>query len=208
MLIHPWDAARSEDEWHEWLRGRDFGLLAANGVDGGPPVVVPSHFLFDGEREVCLHLARPNPIWAALEADPQVTLTVADDYAYIPSTWRAPVDGVPTSYYAAVQLICRAEILDEREGKAEILRRQLAHHQPGGGHGAMSATEGPYHKMLSAIRGLRLEVVEARAKFKYDSHKPAELRERVAGRLAARDQVRDAGARAQVLRRLAAGAGG
>ncbi|MFI9551438.1 FMN-binding negative transcriptional regulator [Nonomuraea endophytica] len=206
MLIQPWDAAHSEDEWHEWLRGRDFGLLAANGVDGGPPVVVPSHFLFDGEREVCLHLARPNPIWAALETDPQVTLTVADDYAYIPSTWRAPMDGVPTSYYAAVQLICRAEILDDREGKAEILRRQLAHHQPGGGYGTMSATDGPYHKMLSAIRGLRLEVVGARAKFKYDNQKPVELQERVAGNLAARDQVRDAGARTQVLRRLAAGA--
>ncbi|MBB5084942.1 FMN-binding negative transcriptional regulator [Nonomuraea endophytica] len=206
MLIQPWDTARSEDEWHEWLRGRDFGLLAANGVDGGPPMVVPSHFLFDGEREVCLHLARPNPIWAALEADPQVTLTVADDYAYIPSTWRAPVDGVPTSYYAAVQLLCRAEILDEREDKAEILRRQLAHHQPGGGYGTMSATEGPYQKMLSAIRGLRLEVVEVRAKFKYDNQKPVELRERVAGHLAARDQVRDAGARTQILRHLAAGA--
>ncbi|WP_157244521.1 FMN-binding negative transcriptional regulator [Nonomuraea typhae] len=204
MLIQPWDAARGDGEWRDWLSGRDFGQLAANGVDGGAPVVVPTHFRFDGAAEVLLHLARPNPIWAAIEASPVLTLSVADDYAYIPAAWRAgDVNGVPTSYYAAVQLTCRAEVVDGKEGKAEILRRQLAHHQPLGDHGTVSVTEGPYHKMLSAIRGLRLEVVEARGTFKYDDHKPVEFRERVAGLLAGRDRGRDAGARAQLLRRMA-----
>ncbi|MGN9837514.1 FMN-binding negative transcriptional regulator [Nonomuraea sp. H19] len=205
MLIHPWDAARDRDEWRDWLRTRDFGQLAANGVDGGPPVVVPTHFLFDGGNEVVLHLARPNPIWAALEADPVVVVSVHDDYAYIPSTWRSdsPGNGVPTSYYASVQLTCRAGIVDDKEGKAEILRRQLAHHQPDGGYGEMAADAGPYRKMLSAIRGLRLEVVETRAKFKYDDHRPVEFREKIAAGLAKRDLPGDAGARTQQLRRMA-----
>ncbi|MCK2214319.1 FMN-binding negative transcriptional regulator [Actinomadura sp. ATCC 31491] len=207
MLIHPWDAARDGDEWRDWLRTRDFGLLAVNGVHGGPPVVVPTHFLFDPDDEaILLHLARPNPVWPALEADPAVVVSVHDDYAYIPSTWRSdsPDSGVPTSYYASVQLTCSARIVDDKDGKADILRRQLAHHQPDGGHGLVAADEGPYRKMLSAIRGLRLQVVGVRAKFKYDDHKPAALRERVADGLAARDLPGDAGARAQQLRRMAA----
>ncbi|MFI7708166.1 FMN-binding negative transcriptional regulator [Nonomuraea sp. NPDC049480] len=207
MLIHPWDAAREGDEWRSWLRTRDFGQLAANGANGGPPIVVPTHFLFDGDAEIVLHLARPNPIWVALEANPAVVVSVHDDYAYIPSTWRSdsPDNGVPTSYYATVQLTCAARIVDDKEGKAEILRRQLAHHQPDGDHGVVAADEGPYRKMLSAIRGLRLEVVGVRAKFKYDDHRPVEFRERIAAGLAERDLPGDAGTRAQQLRRMAAG---
>ncbi|MFI7615607.1 FMN-binding negative transcriptional regulator [Nonomuraea terrae] len=193
MLIHPWDAARDDDEWRSWLRTRDFGQLAANGVDGGAPVVVPTHFRYDGD-EVVLHLARPNPIWAALEANPAAVVSVHDEYAYIPTGWRSdsPETGVPTSYYAAVQLVCRAHIVDDREGKADILRRQLAHHQPDADHGEVAADAGPYHKNLSAIRGLRLEVVDVRAKFKYDDHKPAALRTRVAAGLAERGLPGDA----------------
>ncbi|TDD13672.1 FMN-binding negative transcriptional regulator [Nonomuraea diastatica] len=207
MLIHPWDAARDEEEWQTWLRTRDFGQLAANGVNGGPPILVPTHFLFDGDKEVVLHLARPNPIWAAIEACPAVVVSVHDDYAYIPTGWRAdsPETGVPTSYYASVQLTCAAEIVDDKEGKMEILRRQLAHHQPDGDHGEMRSDAGPYHRMVSALRGLRLEVVEVRAKFKFDDHRPVEQRERIAAELAARDLPHDAGARAQQLRRLVTG---
>ncbi|MEU8355959.1 FMN-binding negative transcriptional regulator [Nonomuraea sp. NPDC048882] len=205
MLINPWDAARNEDEWREWLRTRDFGQIAVNGVGGAAPVVVPTHFLFDGE-EIVLHLARPNPIWAALEANPAAVVSVYDDYAFIPSGWRgdSPETGVPTSYYASVQLVCQAEIVDDREGKAEIVRRQLAHHQPDGDHGEMAAGAGPYHKLLSALRGLRLRVVDVRAKFKFDDHRP-EVRERVSAGLAERGLPTDAGARARQLRRAAGG---
>jgi transcriptional regulator len=205
VLIHPWDAARDKEEWQTWLRTRDFGQLAANGVNGGPPILVPTHFLFDGDKEVVLHLARPNPIWPAIEACPTVVVSVHDDYAYIPTGWRAdaPRTGVPTSYYASVQLTCVAEIVDGEEGKVAILRRQLAHHQPDGDHGEMRADAGPYHRMLSAVRGLRLEVVGVRAKFKFDDHRPVEQRERIAAELAARALPLDAGARAQQLRRLA-----
>lgn len=71
-------------------------------------------------------------------------MAVADDYAYIPSTWGAKVghpddDGVPTSYYAAVQFTCQAEIVDAPHDKAELLRRQLAHFQPAGRHAPVAA---------------------------------------------------------------------
>lgn len=206
MLVHPWDAAVDDTEWQAWLdAGRDFGQLVVNG-DRGWPVVVPTHFVRDG-GVLLVHLARPNPVWAAIVADPRVVLTVTDDYAFVPGTWRAgegtdPVDGVPTSYYATVQFRCRATILDDPAEKADLLRRQLAHFQPDGDHGEVAVDAGPYHRMLSGIRGLRLEVDDVVAKFKYDDHKPVELRAGVADRLAGRAQARDLAARTQQVRRM------
>ncbi len=205
-MVHPWDAAISDDEWRTWLGdGRDFGQLVVTDPCGWP-AVVPTHFAVDGHR-LLVHLARPNPVWRLIEAHPKVVLAVVDDYAYIPSTWRtapgAPArDGVPTSYYAAVQLRCQAEIVDDPAGKAELLRRQLRGLQPAQEHAPLDVEDSPYARLLPGIRGLRLHVVDVVAKFKFDDHKPSEHRLDVAERLQERDEGHDRGARAQQLRRL------
>jgi transcriptional regulator len=211
VLIHPWDAALDDEEWHAWLAdGRDFGQLVVNGLPGDPPLVVPTHFSVEDSPTgtvLLVHLARPNPVWSALEADPQVVVSVVDDYAYVPTTWRAKAggadeDGVPTSYYAAVQLRCVAEIVDDPAEKADLLVRQLAHFQPAGDHAEVAVGAAPYGRMLPGIRGLRLQVTGVAAKFKFDDHNPEEHRARVAARLADRATGRDAGAAAQQERRL------
>ncbi|MCP9956357.1 FMN-binding negative transcriptional regulator [Streptomyces sudanensis] len=207
MFIQPWDAALDEAEWRTWIaEGHDFGTLSVNGPPGRPPVAVPTHFVA-GESDLLIHLARPNPVWEAIENDPNVLFTVFGDYAFVPGTWRAkagtpPTDGVPTSYYAAVQFTCRAHVVDDPEAKAELLRRQMAHFQPDGDHAPVAADRPPYGRMLSGIRGLRLEVAEVRAKFKYDDHKPVEHRAAVADRLAARDRGLDVPTALQQRRRL------
>jgi transcriptional regulator len=211
VLIHPWDAALDDDEWRTWLAdGHDFGQLVVNGLPGRPPTVVPTHFTVHetpAGTELLVHLARPNPVWAGIEADPTVLLSVVDDYAYVPTTWRAKAggpdeDGVPTSYYAAVQLRCRAEVVDDPTEKAELLTRQLAHLQPAGDHAEVAVGAPPYGRMLPGIRGLRLHVTGVDAKFKYDDANPVEHRTRVAERLDGRAGGRDTGAAAQQRRRL------
>ncbi|WP_405686686.1 FMN-binding negative transcriptional regulator [Streptomyces sp. NBC_01387] len=207
MFVQPWDAGLDEAEWRTWLaEGHDFGQLAVNGLPGHPPVVVPTHFICDG-RHLLVHLARPNPVWKAIEHDPNVVLGVIGDYAFIPGPWRAkadipPQDGVPTSYYAAVQFTCRATVVDDPEAKADLLRRQLAHFQPEGDHAPVAVDQPPYGRMLSGIRGLSLEVTEVRAKFKYDDHKPVEYRAAVADHLTARGAGLDVPAARQQRRRL------
>jgi transcriptional regulator len=135
MLIRPWDAALDEQEWRRWIAGgHDFGELAVNQPGSLPPIVVPTPFAPDGDQ-LLVHLARVNPVWSALKARPHVLMSVVDDDAFIPSTWRADAGGpdendVPTSYYTAVQLVCRAEIVDQIQSKAELLRRQLATFSP------------------------------------------------------------------------------
>ncbi|MFI6421916.1 FMN-binding negative transcriptional regulator [Streptomyces sp. NPDC050842] len=113
-----------------------------------------------------------------------------------------PTDGVPTSYYAAVQFICQAHIVDEPEAKAELLRRQMAQFQPDGDHAPIEVDQTPYGRMLPGIRGLTLEVTEVRAKFKYDDHKPVEHRATVAERLTDRKQALDEPTARQQRRRL------
>jgi transcriptional regulator len=210
MLIHPWDAALDAAEWQDWLASTDrFGMLAVNNLDpAAAPVVVPTHFTVAGD-ELLIHLARPNPVWPHLEAAAEVRLAMIGDYAYIPAYWRAKAggpdeDGVPTSYYSAVQFVCRPSLVDDPQGKAEILAAQLADFQPEGRHATVAVDAPPYGRMLPGIRGVRLAVLRVDAKFKYDEHNRVEHRQRVIGRLTQRGHGLDAGAAAQQRRRLAA----
>ncbi|MFE5938443.1 FMN-binding negative transcriptional regulator [Streptomyces sp. NPDC056470] len=213
MLIHPWDAAHDSSEWRDWLTRHDFGQLAVNGPAGEPPWVQPMHFRYDSEPgphgQVLAHLARPNPIWPALEANPTVLLSVVDDYAFIPGPWAAPEggppeSGTPTSFYAAVQLRCTAHVVDDPAEKARLLDRQVAHFQPAGGTAPVTAGEAPFGRLLSGLRVLRLDVTEVRAKFKYANHKPEPVQDRIVEGLTTRAGPGDREAATHQLRRRGA----
>lgn len=108
---------------------------------------------------------------------------------------------MPTSFYAAVQLRCHARVVDDPAEKAALLNRQVGHFQPEGGSARAAAGEAPYGRLLSGIRGLRLEVTGVRAKFKYAGKRTGEVRERIAAGLAGRGGPRDAEARDRLARR-------
>jgi transcriptional regulator len=210
MFIQPWDATLDTAEWQAWVAASDrFGILAVNNLDPAQaPLMLPTHFTVAGEG-LLMHLARPNPVWPHLEAAAEVRLAITGDYAYIPTYWRAKAggpdeDGVPTSYYAAVQFVARPTIVDDPQDKADILSAQLADMQPEGGHADVRVGTPPYGRMLPGIRGIRLAVLRVDAKFKYDDHNPVEHRERVITRLHERGHRLDAGAAAQQRRRLGA----
>ena len=209
MLIHPWDAALDTVEWREWIAGTDrFGVLAVNNLDPTrAPVLVPTHFTMAGDEPLAIPLAGPTPVWSHLGAATEARLAVIGDYAFIPTYWRAKAggpdeDGVPTSYYATVQFVCRPSIVDDPEGKVKILTAQLADMQPEGGHATVAADDAPYGPMLRGIRGVRLAVLRVDAKFKYDDHNPIDHRKRVVGNLEAREHGLDKGAASQQRRRL------
>ena len=96
------------------------------------PPVIPTHFTVEDTAagtELLIHLARPNPVWADIEVDPQVVVSVVDDYAYIPTTWRAKAGGP-----------------DEGRRPHELLRRRPApvrrrdRRRPGRGEGRPART--------------------------------------------------------------------
>ncbi len=209
MLIHPWDAALDTGEWQDWLlAGHDFGTLVAIGRDRDVPVVVPTHFVFDGAEKVFLHLARPNPIWSAVAENPRVVLSVVGDWAYVPAAWKAvgdedPALGIPTSYYAAVQLTCTADVVDGDELLA-VLRTQLAHFEPG----SDVADPAVHERRLPGIRGLQLRIDDVQAKFKYGGNVDESHRWAVAEHLAERGAPGDRQARQHLIRRTPPSVGG
>lgn len=204
MLIHPWDAA-DDTEWRDWLSGHDFGQLVAGGAGRDLPVVTPAHFVFDGDRTVVTHLARPNPIWPLLEEHPRALLTVVDDYTYIRADWNTAADpafGVPTSYYATVQLEGDVRLVDDPASKAALLEKQLRHFETDGARAPVSAaSESPDRRLLPGIRGIEFTITGVRAKFKFGGNKTAEDRERIGAHLAERDGRLDAEALTQLQRR-------
>jgi transcriptional regulator len=202
MLIHRHDGAVDDEQWRAFLAGAGFGQLVAAGRGRDVAVVVPTQYVFDaGGNRVVLHLAVANPVWAALAENPMVTLSVAGDWAYIPSHWKAigdedPTMGIPTTYYAAVQLVGPARPVEEPAALAALLEVQLGALEPGSGHAPASA----HRRRFPAIRGLVLDLaeVEVRAKFKYGGNVDAEHRAAVGDRLAERDGPGDAAARAHL----------
>jgi transcriptional regulator len=84
------------------------------------------------------------------------------------------------------------------------LTAQFADLQPEGLHPEVAVDQAPYGRMLSGIRGIRIQIAAVEAKFKYDDYNPVDHRERVIDDLHTRDHGLDTGAAAQQQRRLAA----
>ena len=201
MLIHGVDRG-TESEWRAFIAAHPFGQLVAGGRGRDVPVVVPTQYIMDADV-IVLHLARANPVWDAIEENPTVMMSVAGDWAYVPSDWKVigdedPRFGIPTTYYAGVQLIGVASVLDEAQDVRAVLREQLASVQPD-----VEVVDPIEHgPKLRAIRGLRIAVSEVRAKFKYGGNVDREHRLSVATRLDERRGPGDAAAREHVVRRL------
>lgn len=207
MLVHPYDSAMSEQEWRDWIAsGSRFGILTVAGITGEAPIMVPTHFTLL-ETEVVIHLHKANSAISAMRTGGQVSFMVMGDYAFIPGQWRAKdpdnlQDGVPTSYYAAVQFACEPRVIDDPESIVEILKMVMNDFQPDGGYAEVSETEAPYGPLVNSIRGVRMKILSVDAKFKYDDHKSIEFREAMIARLLERNQGLDVGAAQQQRRRL------
>jgi transcriptional regulator len=208
MFIAPVDATLGESEWRLFVETHPFGHLVAPGGPGRDlPVVVPTQFVLTDDT-VWLHLVRANPIFDALAENPRVLLSVADDWAFVPSAWKAigdeedPALGIPTTYYGAVQLAGTATVYDERTSPgnvAAILRRQLAAFQPG----VAVADPGEAHApKLLGILGIEITVDHVSAKFKYGGNVDAAHRQAVVQRLRGRGGPGDGAAAGHVVRRL------
>ncbi len=129
---------------------------------------------------------------------------------FVPSAWKAigdedPALGIPTTYYAAVQLTGTATVRDEREtagSVAEVLRTQLEAVQP---EVPIADPAVAHPRQLQSILGITIAVNAVAAKFKYGGNVDEAHRRAVATRLQARQRTGDIAAADHVLRRLGAG---
>jgi transcriptional regulator len=206
MYIAPADRTLGPEEWRPFVQSIGFGHLVAAGRNREFAVVVPTQFLL-AEEVIYLHLVRANPIFEAIAEQPNVLLSVAGDWSYIPSDWKVigdedPMLGIPTTYYASVQLMGTATVVDERTepgGVAAILRRQLTELQP---EVAVADPAIAHAARLRTICGLAISVDQVRAKFKYGGNVDPEHRQGVLDRLVERDGPGDQAAAGHVARRI------
>jgi transcriptional regulator len=195
------DRPLDEDEWRRFVTEQGFGHLVAVGGGREVAVVVPTQFVLDGDEVLC-HVAAANPVLDALREQSRAVLSVAGDWAFVPSAWKAVGDedprlGIPTTYYAAVQLAGRVDVVEDPD--AVVLRRQLGALQPDVDVADPIAV---HRRRLAAIRGLVLHVVDVTAKFKYGGNVDGAHRLAVLEHLEARDGPGDAAAAVHVRRRL------
>ncbi len=203
MYIANVDRGFGEDEWREFVASQGFGHLVAAGVEREVPVVVPTQFVLDGD-EVILHLVDKNPILEAIDEQPRVLMSVAGDWAFIPSSWKAigeedPLLGIPTTYYAAVQMEGSATIVSDPGEVAAVLRRQLAVLQPGL---EVADPLTAHEAQLRTIRAISIVIEEVRAKFKYGGNVDLGHREAVIAGLERRGGPGDLAAARQTRRRI------
>lgn len=199
------DRALEEGEWRSFVTAQQFGHLIAPGAGREWPAVAATQYVLDGDQ-VLVHFAAPNPVLDALAEDSRAVLAVGGDWAFIPSDWKAiggedPLLGIPTTYYAAVQLRGRAEVLHEPAAVAGVLRRQLAALQPGT---PVADPEVAHPAKLRAIRAVVIHVEDVLAKFKFGGNVDEAHRRAVIARLEGRGRPGDGAAAAHVRRRLEA----
>jgi len=204
MYIAKVDSGFGQDEWRQFVTDQGFGHLVAAGRGRDVPVVVPTQFVLDG-NEVILHLVGKNPLLEAIGEQPRVLMSVAGDWAFIPSAWKAigdedPLLGIPTTYYAAVQLEGRATLLSDPEEIAAVLRHQLAVIQP---EFEIADPLVAHKAQLSSIVGIRILIEEVRTKFKYGGNVDLEHREAVIAALECRGGPGDLAAARHTRRRIA-----
>lgn len=199
------DRTLGEEEWRAFVDSQRFGHMIAAGAGEAwdYPVVAPTQFVLDHDEAV-MHFAAPNPILKALAENPNAVLSVAGDWAFIPSAWKAidgedPALGIPTTYYAAVQLRGRARLASSNAETAAVLRRQLAVLQP---EVPVADPEEAHPQKLNGIRAVTLHVEDVITKFKYGGNVDEAHRRAVIEHLNKRDGPGDDAAARHTQRRL------
>jgi transcriptional regulator len=200
VLIRDHDRDDDPQRWRAFLIDQGFGHFVAAGRGRSVPVVVPTQFVVT-DAEIVFHLVTTNPVFAALEENSRAIMSVAGDWAFIPGAWKAiddedPARGIPTTYYAAVQVTGECVIESEPEDVASVLTTQLRLLDPGGEY----VEPAEHGAKLRAIRGIRLTIETVRAKYKYGGNVDEPHRAAVAEHLVARDGPGDRAALEQLRR--------
>lgn len=177
--------------WRAFVEQHDFGQFVLPGEGRAMPAVAPSHFVLVGDDRVLAHFTRDNPLWERVAESPRCMLAVIGAYVYVPSAWNASSEegtayGVPTSYYAAVQLEGTCRALDTQSEMAEVLNVMLQHFEPGSARRAVETGDNPDTRQFPAIRGLEMRVERVRAKTKFGGNRTLAHREKVKALLDAR----------------------
>ena len=164
----------------EFIDAYAFGTLVT--IEQRAPFASHLPFLYDRDvRTLHAHVARGNPQWQHVAAQPDVLVIFQGPHGYVSPTWYAE-PGVPTWNYTAVHVYGRARVLDEAAAIARHVEKLAARFESGS-----AAPWVPDYdpRRLLGIVGIEVAIGEIQGKFKLSQNRSAEDRTRVAARLEA-----------------------
>ncbi|GAC1449858.1 MAG: FMN-binding negative transcriptional regulator [Isosphaeraceae bacterium] len=164
-----------------------FAVLVSNGGDE----LVASHLplLLDadaGPRGHLLgHMARANPQWRDVRGE--VMAIFSGPHAYVSPSWYEEGGTVPTWNYVVVHAYGTFQVVEDRDGLLDILRRSVTTFEsPGAKPWVFDESASHVETMLNAIVGFRIEITRLEGKWKLSQNQPDGRRRRVLDALAER----------------------
>jgi transcriptional regulator len=186
MYNPPHFAETTSERLWPLVQERAFGLLTANGAHGPDAVLVPLEVDADAATLRC-HVARPNEIWRAIEASPEVLVLVLGLDHYISPQWypSKAIHGsvVPTWNYEAISLRGAATTFDDPQRLHTHLEALTGHHEsklPSKAGAAWKVSDAPEDfiaRQMRGIVGIEIAVRHIEGKRKLSQNRNAEDRE-------------------------------
>jgi len=143
--------------------------------DAGLPFVshIPLHLEERDSQMVLLgHVAKASPHWHYLQTRPQALVTFIGPHAYLSPSVYPDLTRVPTWNYLAVHCTVQATLIEDASEKDQLLKKLIADHEPAYAAQWQGLDQEFAQKMLSAIVGFELHVLDLQCKLKLNQHRP------------------------------------
>ena len=143
--------------------------------DAGLPFVshIPLLLQERGDQLVLLgHCAKANPHWRYLQARAQAVVTFMGPQAYLSPAVYPDLVRVPTWNYLAVHCTVQARLIESPGEIEALLKKLIAEHEPAYAAQWQGLNDEFRQKMLGAIMGFELQVLDLQCKLKLNQHRP------------------------------------
>jgi transcriptional regulator len=178
---------------HALIRARPFGLLVSHGPQGLVANAIP--FLIDSAASslgtLRAHMARANPQWRDLRANPDVLAVFQGPDHYVSPSWyatkRETHKVVPTWNYVMVQARGAAKVFEDGEWLSRQIEA-LTRAQEAARPESWAVSDAPADFIAAqrrAIVGIEIEIADIRGKWKTSQNRSAADRAGVVGGLEA-----------------------
>ncbi len=179
------------DVVHALLRERPFATLVTNGEAGLTANHMPMEFLPEPapHGQLRFHVARNNPVWRELAANPEALAIFHGPEAYITPSWYPEKQEtgkvVPTWNYAVVHAKGTVRVMDDPAWLRTHLER-LVNQQEAAFAKPWKVSDAPPEytsRMIEMIVGMEFSIMTLQAKWKVSQNRAAPDREGVAAGL-------------------------
>lgn len=159
------------------MREHPFASLISTDGDGLPFVShIPLHVEERPEAAAGFvllgHVAKPNPHWRYLVANPKSVVSFLGPQAYMSPKVYPDLARVPTWSYLAVHCTVQATLIEEPLAKDRLLKKLIGDHEPPFKQQWIDLGLDFQHKMLAGIVGFELQVLDFQCKIKINQHRP------------------------------------